>query len=366
MFLCAGWIDRTRRDGLAGSYLRGALWGALLCESVHCAVLVLIIGVLLWPDSLRRVEGHRTYLDRRIWGSTLRASLSAALCVLIIAQQNGWFSSQGSFFGASVDASVSTRMLSWFSGVGMLWCLSAAVAVLFSLRDRRPLYVMCLLALADLLLPCSELAGWTNSGSSDTSRVSLHLLLLAYIAACGALGMRTFGEATQAVGLLGARHFAVLISIVAVAGSLATAEDSLTALSQTEVTGAEAWSEEALQDLPPRALVIMQSEARGRRLRAAQLLGARPDVLIVPLSELSQARHVRHWLKQEPELHLLLVDLSLSDLPSERALTRLVDTRPVFIEPSPNWDQRLLEHVRPGLPLSELATHALARSDRCS
>lgn len=366
MFMCAGWIERTRRGGVFRSYSMGALWGALLCESAHCAVLVLIIGVLLWPDSLRRVEPTRGYLEQKIWKPTLRVCLSAAVSIFVIAQQNAWFTGTGSFFGSAADGLASTRMLSWLSGVGILWCLSAALAVLFSLRDRRPLYVMCLLATADLLLPFAEMAGWTNSWSSDVSRAGLHLFLLSYIAACGALGMRTFGEAAQAVGLLGARHFAVLISIVAVAGSLATAEDSLTTLSQTEVTGAEAWSEETLQGLPPRALVITQSVARGRRLRAAQLLGARPDVLVVPLSELSQARHVRRWLKQEPELHLLLVDLSLSDLPSERALARLIDKRPVFIEPSPSWDQRLLEHIRPGLPLSEVSTHALARSERLS
>lgn len=371
IFMCASWIERSRRGGAYSSYVTGALWGALLCESAHCAVLVLIVAALLWPDVSRASEneprparGVRGYLEQQMWSRALRTSLSAATIIFIVAHQLSWFFGViPTFSNASTNLNVA-HVLSWPSAVGTLWCLSAVLAVIFSLRDRRPLYVMCLLAMADVLLPGSEPSGWINAVSSDVSRSGLHLFLLAYVTACGALGMRTFAEAAQAVGLLGARHFAVLISIVAVAGSLATAEDSLTVLSQTEVTGAEAWTEEALQALPPRALLITQSQVRGRRLRAAQLLGARPDVLVVPLSELSQARHVRRWLKQEPELHGLLVDLSLSDLPSERSLTRLIDTRPVFIEPSPSWDQRLLEHVVPGLPLSAMSTHALARSDR--
>jgi hypothetical protein len=166
------------------------------------------------------------------------------------------------------------------------------------------------------------------------------------------------------MGLWGAQQLSALLSIVAVAGGLAASEDALLTLSQTEAKGAQAWTEAAFFALPPRALVITHSHDRGRRLRAAQLVGARPDVLVVPLSELSQARNVASWMKREPALQLLLIDLSLGGSPSERALATLVDTRPVYVEPKPDWDPRLLEHLEPAVPLSRLSPHALGRSER--
>jgi len=331
----------------------GLASGALLSESVHCAVL-LLLGCLMMGT-----ERVRTHLSK------LLVFVSALVGMLaFIASKNGWFSHVPAFTTEVAAQWSPGRPLAWLQAMGILWCLGAGVALLFSLTDRRLIYVLGLLALADWALPSSGDLGWARVWQTDVSRAGLHLYLLGYLACVGALGLRTLGEAAQAVGLLGARQLSTLISVVAVAGSLAAAEDALMTLSQTEALGAEAWSEEVLQSLPPRSLVITESATRGRRLRAAQLQGARPDVLVVPLSELTQARNVRRWLLREPALHLLLVDLSLGHLPSERALAQLVDTRPVYVEPNPHWDRRLLEHLEPALPLSRLSSHALARSDR--
>jgi hypothetical protein len=116
--------------------------------------------------------------------------------------------------------------------------------------------------------------------------------------------------------------------------------------------------------LPDDALVLVRSDTWGRRLLAAQSLGARPDVLVVPLSEVTRPDTLRHWLDQEPELETLLRDLSVSNSPSERALARLVDRRALFVEPDPDWDRRLLEHVLPTAPLAQFSSHAVGRSDR--
>ena len=362
LFLCTRLIERRTPRGLVPTALWGATVGALLCESAPCALLVGLGALMLWPES-----GHAS---PRFLGS--RPSLiksvvflvTTCVSVLFIALVGGWFSHSWSLTEQIPTEWAVMRPWTWVSGIGMLWALGAAISLLFSLRDRRPLYVMCLLALADWLWPSGAELAWTASIHADPARGSLHLFTLGYLAAAGALGLRTFGEAAQAMGLLGARQLAVLVSIVAVAGSLAASEDALLTLSQTDARGAEAWCEEALQALPPRALVITETKTRGRRLRAAQLLGARPDVLVVPLTELTAARNVANWLAAEPELHLMLVDLSLGKPPSERAVARLVDQRPVFVEPSTTWDRRLLEHIEPGLPLSRISPHALARSDR--
>src|SRR5690606_8918665 len=177
IFMCVSWIERSRRDGAYRSYATGALWGALLCESAHCAVLVLIVAALLWPDVSRASEdearpasGMRGYLEQQMWSRALRTSLSAAAVIFVVAHKNSWFSGAiPAFSNASTNLNVA-HVLSWPSAVGTLWCLSAVLAVIFSLRDRRPLYVMCLLAAAVLLLPGSEPSGWINAVSSDVSR----------------------------------------------------------------------------------------------------------------------------------------------------------------------------------------------------
>ena len=361
IYLCARLVARRLPRGLSETAVFGVLSGALLGESVHCTVLLALAALLLWPES-RSMRGGALQSPRLI--KALVFSSAAALTLSLIAFENGWFSHAWSFTDQTSTSFSAARPLTWLRAIGILWSLGAAFSCFFSLSDRRPLYVMCLLAAADWLLPAGPESSWEGALDFDASRTSLHLFVLGYLSAAGALGMRTFGETAQAVGLLGARQLSTLISVVAVAGSLAASEDALLTLSQSDAEGAEAWSEEALQSLPPRALLITESAARGQRLVAAQLMGSRPDVLVVPLSELSQARNVRDWLEKEPELHLLLVDLSLGNLPSERAIGRLVDRRPVFVEPNETWDRRLLEHLEPRIPLSRLSPHALARSDR--
>jgi hypothetical protein len=203
-----------------------------------------------------------------------------------------------------------------------LWTAGAFFALLFSLEDRRPLYALGLIVLSDWLLPGNGAFGWTTSGRVDASRSAIHLIALALVAPLGALGLRTLGESAQALRLFAARPLAAMVAVLAIAGCLASAEDSLRSLSQEGTSGTQAWTDEALGALPDDALVLVRSDTWGRRLLAAQSLGARPDVLVVPLSEVTRPDSLRHWLDQEPELETLLRDLSVSNSPSERALAR--------------------------------------------
>jgi len=361
---CAQLVQRKARHDLFATLRYAMMWGALLCESVFAALLVLLAAAFLWPERAgpeRASEASATSASWWRWPAAASVALSAAASIALC---NGWFA-DGWAVGQSLSKSfVPGRPFAWLEAVGWLWCLGAAFATVFALTDRRPMYVMGLFALADWFIPAANDLGWVSAASRGAGRTDVHLLALGYLAAGGALGLRTFGETAQALGLLGARQLSALLSVVAIAGGLAAGEDAVMTLNQTEALAAEAWASEALYELPARTLVITHSASRGRRLRAAQLQGARPDVLVVPLSELTQARNVAGWMKREPALQLLLIDLSLGSVPSERALATLVDSRPVYIEPTPEWDPRLLEHLEPGVPLSRLWPHALARSDR--
>jgi hypothetical protein len=361
---CVRLVNQQARHDLPSTLGYALAWGALLCESMYVALLLLLAAALLWPQ---RIGLERDAVVAPSYVSWWRWPVAASVALLAaggIAVANGWFA-DGWAVGQSISKNfVPGRPWTWVAALGWLWCLGAALATVFALQDRRPLYVMGLFGIADWLIPAAGDLGWVNAASRSAGRTDLHLLALGYLAAGGARGLRTFGETAQALGLLGARQLSTLLSVVAVAGGIAASEDALTTLNQTAATAAEAWTSEALYELPPRTLIITHSVERGRRLRAAQLQGARPDVLIVPLTELTQGQNVATWMKREPALQLLLIDLSLGSIPSERALSTLVDARPVYVEPTPDWDPRLLEHLEPGVPLSRLWPHALARSDR--
>jgi hypothetical protein len=254
--------------------------------------------------------------------------------------------------------------LPWILDIGLLWSVGALAALAFGLADRRPLLLLTTVVLGDLLIPGSPSAGYADALTMDANRTALHLLALCVVAPAGALGLRALSETALANGLFGARPLGALVAMLAVAGCLASAEDSLRILEQNTTNGAQAWTEEALLTLPEDALVLTRSPSWGARLLAAQALGERPDVLVVPLSEVTQPATMARWLAREPALDILLRDLSTLGQPTERAMARLSDKRPLFVELDASWDKRLLEHVEPRVPLAHFSSHALGRSDR--
>jgi hypothetical protein len=129
--------------------------------------------------------------------------------------------------------------------------------------------------------------------------------------------------------------------------------------------GAEVWAEEALGKLPPGSLALVRSEPLAYRLMSARVLsGTRPDVVVVPAALLSRGSVARHLLELEPELSPLLRQLAVNGFPDEYSLCRLSDARPLFVELDPNWDLRLLEHLRPESMWLGFSPHALGSSDR--
>lgn len=363
-------IVATQNHGLprtlVGAVFGGVALGALFSESLWCGFLVCVTALSVWPEfsALRQRSRENLWNRQTVRISLLTMSSLASVIAL-------WFPT---LMGRSAQAWVSAssevshwpahHILDWVSGIGFLWAGGAVVAVLFALTDRRPLYALVVAIFADFLLPGHNKLGWTESIASDQNRMALHLIALGGLTPLGALGLRTLGETAQALRLFAARPLAAMVAVLAIAGCLATAEDSLRTLDRTGTLATQSFTDEALQRLPDRALVITQSPAWGKRLLAAQAQGERPDVLVVPLSDLTRAQALSDWLKREPALELLLRDLAVNQTPSERSITRLVDERPVYLEATATWDRRLLEHVLPTLPLAAFSSPALGRSDR--
>lgn len=347
-----------------GSGLIGLLLGALFTESPWCAGVCAAVAFIYWPEA-KVLLGSKNHLAKVL--TLLGTAASTVLILWLPALANSSIQSiQAWSEGVQGKPTVWLMWapLDWISSIGFLWCGGALFALFFSLESKRPLAVLALVILADIVAPGNCVEGWTTSQQTDANRLSLHLLALGVVAPLGALGLRTLGETAQALRLFAARPLAAMVAVLAIAGCLASAEDSLRTLEQTSTGGTQAWTDEALYSLPERALVLTQSPAWGRRLLAAQAQGERPDILVVPLSNLTRAGALSSWLEREPALEILLRDLSLADVPSERAIARLVDARPLFVELDPTWDRRLLEHVIPTAPLARLSAHALGRSER--
>lgn len=141
--------------------------------------------------------------------------------------------------------------------------------------------------------------------------------------------------------------------------------DRLAAPHSLQHTGAEAWVEEALGKLPPRALVLVRREAIAYRLLATRVLhGARPDVISVPAALLSRGSVAQDLLAMEPELSPLLRQLAVHGYADEYSLSRLADARPLYVELDSQWDGRLLEHLSPEPMWLGFSAHALGATDR--
>jgi hypothetical protein len=370
--LAAALLVRLLQSGIPRTFvsagLAGCALGALVAESAWCAGLVATSALIVWPerrhlDPAMKPERLRHFSRLLVLLATTTAVVLTLWAPALSSQATSIFPALGSAqSGPSVWPAWS--VLPWISSIGFLWTLGAGFALLFALPDRVPLIALVVWIAADFLVPGAGQLGWTRLVEVDSARVSLHLVGLGLVAPLGALGLRTLGETAQALSLFAARPLAAMVAVLAIAGCLASAEDTLRTLDETETSGAQVWTDAALSDLPDDALILTKSRALGRRLLAAQALRERPDVLVVPLGEVSRPETLNLWLKREPEIETLLRDLSTTDTPSERAITRLVDQRPVFLEPDPTWDSRLLEHVLPAIPLARFSPHALGRSDR--
>lgn len=405
---CAWLLARVLRRGVArtrrGAALDGGLLGLTLAESPWCALVAVVAVLVFWPEGQAPIRWRGGQHVASPVLSGLRARTSAwlgslrggagASCIHAPARAGAsWWqrASCGAVLSTTavlvplalwspVLGSTTAEHLSqltdrpeqlvgwsffeWAGQSGLLWFAGALLGCASGLKERRALLPFAALLLLDWTVPHAPLGGWTGELTHEPSRMALHLLAVGSVAAWGALGLRRAVQLARAFQLFGARQLSVLVSIIAVAGSLARAEDAVAQLTETETRAAEVWTEEALGTLPAGALVLTHRPELGRRLLSAQATGERPDVLVLPISELTDPRRVAAWLEREPALDLLLRDLSLSETPSERAVARLVDARPVYVEPDPSWDRRLLEHLWPGLPLARMSAHALGHSDR--
>lgn len=251
----------------------------------------------------------------------------------------------------------------WLSEVGLPWCALSLVGLglgLFGRRTRLLIGPLSSLLALDASLGLSDLLPTQRDPQG-----AVRMLSVVVFATGGALGVRTAVDALGRAKIPFAPGAAVLLVMYSLTLALVATEDAARAIETREHSVAELWTDEAVGNLPPSAVLLIRSETLVLRWLAIQKSqGTRPDVLLVPMQLFERDTEHAPGLARNPGLLPLVRDMLLTGRPGEFALSQLADTRPLFVEPQANWDRRLLRHLAPRPFLSQFAPHPLGRSDR--
>lgn len=252
---------------------------------------------------------------------------------------------------------------SWLTDVGVFPVLTGTVgAALVLLRPSlRPLGVpLLLVVLPDLLVPADR-----TSVLSVDPLAPLRSLSVASFAILGAVALQTALQLLDRSRLPFARAVSVLLLAFSAAILAIASEEATLRVDRSAARSVEVFTDEALERLPPRAVVLVRTDATAFRLWAARLVrGQRPDVTVVPLPLLTRGSVAQRALAEEPACAPLLRDLSARGTPSEYALSTLADARPLFVELDPTWDRALSSHTTPDRLWLRFASQPLGPSDR--
>lgn len=331
-------------------------------ESHVVGLLLIVMTLVLW-----RLSDHVRLGRLPLWtlfGSAAAAAFIGAPCFVarrVLETASIEQPALGSLIHLQPFTQIVSRQSAWLEQLGSIWLtISVLGLVMLALHPQRRQYawVFALLALAAILLPpVSE-----RAAQEDGSPAVFGTLALAIAASMACrLGVEWFT-------LRRPKAFALVATLVVLAQTvtvLARNEEVHFTMDHYRSLGDEAWADEALAGLPPRALVLTRTNAITSRLILAQLAeGARPDVLIVPVDRMTDPRMTRLLLGVEPALAPTLRDLAINGKPSENALAGLSDARPLFVEFDGNWDARLREHLLVLPIFHRIYSQTLGRSDR--
>lgn|GEM_PF-1165829 len=124
------------------------------------------------------------------------------------------------------------------------------------------------------------------------------------------------------------------------------------------------WNELAWGSLPPSSILLVSDAPTLRRLTRARATGElRPDLLVVPTSNV-RSRRAERALVAEPRLASLYRDLALGSLPEELSLAELARARPLFASFDPSWERALARHFVPVGLTSRFEPESQSASDR--
>ena len=256
-----------------------------------------------------------------------------------------------------------TSLSAWVREVGIVSLGIAIVGAATSIlapRSRKLVAPLITFVVLDTLMPARAFGALYVDVLTP-----LRTLAVAAIAGCSALGVALVTRKLFDLRLPMAKSGAVLIVAFHVTLVALSSEEAGYVADRSTQTAAEEWTDSAIGNLEPSSAVLVRSPAVAFRLWAARVLrGERPDVLIVPERLLHRGRVAFSLLAEEPEVEPLLRDYAIAGEPTEYALSRLADVRPLHVEFDRRWSKRLVSHMTVDGCWLEYAPQPLGQSDR--
>jgi len=256
-----------------------------------------------------------------------------------------------------------TSLSAWVREVGLVSLGIAIVGAATSIlapRSRKLIAPFLTFVVLDTLMPARAFGALYVDVLTP-----LRALAVAAIAGSSALGVALVTRKLFDLRLPMAKSGAVLIVAFHVTLVALSSEEAGYVADRSTQTAAEEWTDSAIGNLEPSSAVLVRSPAIAFRLWAARVLrGERPDVLIVPERLLHRGRVAFSLLAEEPEVEPLLRDYAIAGEPTEYALSRLADVRPLHVEFDRRWSKRLVSHMTVDGCWLEYAPQPLGQSDR--
>jgi hypothetical protein len=328
--------------GLLGTLVAGSLWtraatqALLRLKSRFVLGVVFVVVTLGVPFWLARRSFVGVRVERPLWSGlgpwTISGSIRSVWAEWVQALGPVWF------------------------GVGLLALLAGMLA-----PDRGRLRWVLASLLTCLIL------GYVGLDDTAASHAVLGMVGATAVVAAASKGLRDISNNLARwqprMAGLGAT-LAVLSQTVSV---LARNDEAAFANDHYRSIGADAWTDEALSQLPAGAVVLVRTRPILEHMLAAQVVdGVRPDLLIVPLERVTEPALVASLVAAEPALLPLIRDITINGRPSENAISSLADARPLFTEFDPRWETRLAEHLLVQPFFHRVYSQTLGRSDRAS
>lgn len=369
---------KLHTPGFSTAVAFGALLGTTAAESPPAAAAALL-GVMtgFFAERTRRSSGttkaHPWTPSSTFLGvSFVSAALLAALLLVPVVVRPlaprafadvGRALSTSDLTGFDVAGPRLTSLSAWVREVGFVSLVIAIVGAATSLaipRSRKLIAPFIVFVLLDTLMPARAFGALYIDVLTP-----LRALAVGAIAASSAIGVAMVMRKLFDLRLPMAKSGAVLIVAFHVTLVALSSEEAGYVADRSKQTAAEEWTDSAIGNLEPSSAVLVRSPAIAFRLWAARVLrGERPDMLIVPERLLHRGRVAFSLLVEEPEVEPLLRDYAIAGEPTEYALSRLADVRPLHVEFDRRWSKRLVSHMTVDGCWLEYAPQPLGQSDR--
>lgn len=225
--------------------------------------------------------------------------------------------------------------------LGTVALAAAAVGAILAIRNERTRSIGAALVVAGAVGALAVLVG-APAGPARWAPSSIASIGALSVLAAGA--MQAAAIAIARVPVPFARGSAAMVVLLELVFPLKTADDTALALADRGAATA-AWVSEVVLPMAPRALAIggaRDAVHEWLALRAAGELG--PDVLVVPTFDV-RGRAAGRAMLREPALVPLVRDMALAGAPTELALTRIAERRPLLVAFEPRWNRAIARHL---------------------